>query len=86
MEQHISISEADRRRGLAFVSIAAACIGFVLSAQLALNNNFLVGEIHISGFQAGLLPPDPVPGGAQGWQAKVGARVVVGAPLSLIHI
>ncbi|MCX7038300.1 MAG: hypothetical protein NT005_04110 [Spirochaetes bacterium] len=55
MEQHISISEADRRRGLAFVSIAAACIGFVLSAQLALNNNFLVGEIHISGFQAGLL-------------------------------
>jgi len=55
MEQHVSISEADRRRGLAFVSIAAACVGFALSVQLALNNNFLVGELHISGFQAGLL-------------------------------
>jgi hypothetical protein len=55
MEQHVSISEADRRRGLAFVSIAAACVGFALSVQLALNNNFLVGELHISGYQAGLL-------------------------------
>jgi hypothetical protein len=55
MEQHISVSEADRRRGLTFVSIAAACVGFALSVQLALNNNFLVGEIHISGYQAGLL-------------------------------
>jgi hypothetical protein len=55
MEQHISISEPDRKRGLLFVSLAAACVGFVLSVQLGLNNNFLVGEIHVSGFQAGLL-------------------------------
>jgi hypothetical protein len=34
MDQHVSIPEADRRRGLAFVSIAVACVGFVLSVQL----------------------------------------------------
>jgi hypothetical protein len=55
MEKPFSITESDRRRGLLFVAVAAACVGFALSVQLSLNNNFLVAEIGISGFQAGLL-------------------------------
>jgi predicted MFS family arabinose efflux permease len=42
-------------RGLLFVAIAAGCVGLTLTLQMSLNNNFLVGEIGISGFQAGLL-------------------------------
>ena len=55
MDGQAALSERDRRRGLLFVSIAAAFVGCVLSLQISLNNNFLVGEIHVSGFQAGLL-------------------------------
>jgi predicted MFS family arabinose efflux permease len=49
------ISDRDRRRGLFFVACASACIGVALTLQISLNSNFLVGEIGISGFQAGLL-------------------------------
>jgi len=55
MDAPLVIPEPDRRRGLLFVAVAAACVGFALSVQLSLNNNFLVTEIGISGFQAGLL-------------------------------
>lgn len=48
-------TEAARRRGLLFVGLASACVGFALVLQMSLNNNFLVGEIHVSGFQAGAL-------------------------------
>jgi predicted MFS family arabinose efflux permease len=55
-ELHASpLTEAERRRGLFFVAAAVGCVGMVLSLQMALNSNFLVGEIGISGFQAGLL-------------------------------
>jgi predicted MFS family arabinose efflux permease len=50
-----SLPEAVRRRGLFFVAAASAFIGLALTLQMGLNNNFLVGEIGISGFQAGLL-------------------------------
>jgi predicted MFS family arabinose efflux permease len=51
----VPLSDGERRRGLFFVGLAAACVGVALTLQIALNNNFLVGEIGISGFQAGLL-------------------------------
>jgi predicted MFS family arabinose efflux permease len=49
------ITEAVRRRGLFFVACAAAFAGMSIMLQMGLNSNFLVGEIGISGFQAGLL-------------------------------
>jgi predicted MFS family arabinose efflux permease len=49
------LAEAARRRGLRFLSLAAAGVGFAMYLQISLNNNFLVGEIGISGLQAGLL-------------------------------
>jgi len=49
------ISPEARRRGLIFLSLASAGVGFAVNLQLSLNNNFLVGEIGISGLQAGLL-------------------------------
>jgi hypothetical protein len=55
MEEQHSISDSDRRRGLLFVGIAAGFVGCSMYLQMSLNNNFLVGEIGISGFQAGLL-------------------------------
>jgi hypothetical protein len=55
MHAQAPLSERDRRRGLLFVGIAAGFVGCALYLQMSLNNNFLVGEIGISGFQAGLL-------------------------------
>jgi hypothetical protein len=49
------LSEQDRKRGLFFVAAASACVGMVLALQQGLNANFLVGEIGISGMQAGML-------------------------------
>ncbi len=51
----IPLAESDRRRGLFFVAAASAFVGLALTLQIGLNNNFLVGEIGVSGFQAGLL-------------------------------
>jgi predicted MFS family arabinose efflux permease len=51
----VSLSDRDRRRGLFFVAVASAFVGVALTLQIALNSNFLVGEIGVSGFQAGLL-------------------------------
>ena len=49
------ISDRDRKRGLFFVAVASAFVGVALTLQIGLNSNFLVGEIGVSGFQAGLL-------------------------------
>jgi len=49
------ISDRDRKRGLLFIAFASAFVGVALTLQIGLNSNFLVGEIGISGFQAGLL-------------------------------
>ena len=51
----IPLEEGARRRGLLFLSLASAGVGFAINLQLSLNSNFLVGEIGISGLQAGLL-------------------------------
>jgi predicted MFS family arabinose efflux permease len=51
----IDITADARRKGLIFLCLASAGVGFALNLQLSLNNNFLVGEIGISGLQAGLL-------------------------------
>jgi predicted MFS family arabinose efflux permease len=51
----IDITDDARRRGLIFLCLASAGVGFALNLQLSLNSNFLVGEIGISGLQAGLL-------------------------------
>ena len=50
-----AIPEPDRKRGLLFIAFASGFVGVALTLQIALNSNFLVGEIGISGFQAGLL-------------------------------
>jgi predicted MFS family arabinose efflux permease len=51
----VAITERERRRGLFFIGIAAAGIGCALALQMGLNQNFLVSEIGVTGFQAGLL-------------------------------
>ena len=44
-----------RKRGLKFLCIASAAVGFALTLQIALNANFAVEEMNLSGFQQGLL-------------------------------
>jgi predicted MFS family arabinose efflux permease len=51
----IPLEEGARRRGLLFLCLASAGVGFAINLQLSLNSNFLVGEIGISGLQAGML-------------------------------
>ena len=55
MERPLAITDAERRRGRLFLSLAAAFVGFAIVLQMSLNNNFLVGEIGVSGRQAGFL-------------------------------
>jgi MFS family permease len=55
MERPLALTDAERRRGLLFLSLAAAFVGFAIVLQTSLNSNFLVGEIGISGQQAGFL-------------------------------
>ncbi len=50
-----AIPEHDRKRGLLFIAFASGFVGVALTLQIALNSNFLVGEIGISGMQAGFL-------------------------------
>lgn len=44
-----------RARGLKFLCIASAAVGFTLTLQIALNSNFAVQEMNLDGFQQGLL-------------------------------
>jgi hypothetical protein len=55
VERPLAVTDAERRRGMLFLSLAAAFVGFALVLQMSLNSNFLVGEIGISGRQAGFL-------------------------------
>jgi predicted MFS family arabinose efflux permease len=54
-ERPLVLADAERRRGILFLSLAAAFVGFALVLQMSMNSNFLVGEIGISGRQAGFL-------------------------------
>jgi len=47
--------EARRRRGMTFLRLAAAGVGFALALQMGLNANYLAEDIGVSGFQLGLL-------------------------------
>jgi predicted MFS family arabinose efflux permease len=48
-------AERKRRRGMLFLGIACAAMGFAFQLQIGLNDNFVVGELHVSGFEKGLL-------------------------------
>ena len=53
METQISIS--NRNKGLKFLCLAVMAVGFTLTLQVALNANFIVQEMNLTGFQQGLL-------------------------------
>jgi MFS family permease len=53
MDVHIDIS--NRNKGLKFLCLASMAVGFTLTLQVALNANFVVQEMDLSGFQQGLL-------------------------------
>jgi MFS family permease len=55
LERPLALTDSERRRGRLFLSFAAAFIGFAIVLQTSLNSNFLVGEIGITGRQAGFL-------------------------------
>ncbi|RPI64724.1 MAG: MFS transporter [Planctomycetaceae bacterium] len=44
-----------RRRGMFFVSLAVAGVGFALTLQIALNANFAVQEMNLDGYHQGIL-------------------------------
>jgi len=50
-----NILENSRKRGIKFLCIASAAVGFTLTLQIAINANFAVEEMNLSGFQQGLL-------------------------------
>jgi MFS family permease len=47
--------EHNRSRGLKFLCIAVAAVGFASVLQIALNSNFVVQEMDLGGFQQGVL-------------------------------
>jgi predicted MFS family arabinose efflux permease len=55
VERPLALTDGERRRGLLFLSLASAFVGFAIVLQMSVNNNFLVGEIGVSGRQAGFL-------------------------------
>ena len=52
IDSHIALHRA---RGLKFLCIASAAVGFALTLQIALSANFAVQEMNLSGFEQGLL-------------------------------
>ncbi|MFH0921894.1 MAG: MFS transporter [Fibrobacterota bacterium] len=50
-----ALSDHSRKRGLFFLQVASGAVSFAVLLQVGLNNNFLVQELGITGFQAGLL-------------------------------
>ncbi|MHB9071426.1 MAG: MFS transporter [Sedimentisphaerales bacterium] len=53
MQTQINIS--DRNKGLKFLCLASMAVGFTLTLQVALNANFVVQEMNLTGFQQGIL-------------------------------
>ena len=51
----VTLSAAQRRRGILFLGIASAGVGYVMATQLGLNENFLVELINVTPLQKGLL-------------------------------
>jgi MFS family permease len=52
---HDSTIEHNRRQGLYFLCIAVGAVSFAIMLQMALNSNYVVEEMHLEGFQQGLL-------------------------------
>jgi len=50
-----SITPAQRRRSLVFLSLAVGAVGFAMTLQLGLNANFVGQEMKLTGLQQGLL-------------------------------
>lgn len=48
-------ADAIRRRGMLFIALAVACVGFAMALQLGLNANFVVEEIDLDPWQVGKL-------------------------------
>jgi len=48
-------ADPTRRRGILFLGLAVAAVGFTMALQMGLNANFLADDIGVSGFQMGLL-------------------------------
>ena len=44
-----------RRRGMVFLCLASAAVGFAMMIQMGLNANFVAGELRITGLQQGML-------------------------------
>ena len=55
LEMPAPMAEHKRRRGMFFLAVACVGIGMAFNLQLGLNDNFVVGEIHVDGFHKGLL-------------------------------
>lgn len=47
--------DGHRRRGLLFLGLACAAVGFAMTSQLALNSNFTAQTMNLSGLQQGVL-------------------------------
>jgi MFS family permease len=52
---HCPNEAARRAKSLFFLRLAAASVGFTLTLQVALNSNFVVQEMHLSGLEQGFL-------------------------------
>ena len=49
------LTAVERRRGLSFLGLTVAAVGFAMAVQMGLNANFLAEEIGVTGAQLGLL-------------------------------
>ena len=52
---HPALDAASRRRGMFFLGAAAAFVGASMAIQIGLNENFVVGELGLTGLQRGVL-------------------------------
>jgi len=50
-----AVDRANRRPGLVFLGLAVAMVGFAMALQMGINANFVADEMHLSGFQQGML-------------------------------
>ena len=48
-----TISPAHRRRAMVFLILAVAAVGFAMTAQMGLDNNYVVEELGVTGKQRG---------------------------------